>query len=697
MKNKIYMLFMTLFTFGLFSCSDDNNLPQDEYNPDREFMTMFRQQSNTGVNTSSDPYGSKVVGTNDIQLYWYGIQGCKGYRIQMKFQTTNGWEPENLLMDTIVGPDVLHLYIEDLQYSTVYNFAIQTLSEKGDAYNSKWYGYGDSWHKNDRCEITTLPRYAVPDVLNVVNITETSFRITWDLTYDEDYAEHFEGKDGKFVMDEIKVEPSYINKDLPSFKFKLTQADFERGYIDVDGLTPNSVYVVNGFNNNIERYWDRLYNTCMVRMKGQVGEPIIVEHICDTTAAAIEYNASRLDTILNNYMADNTLAEGTTFILQGGKKYYINGAVAMSKGFTLKSDDPNNKPIVYLGIGQDSEGRPITTNFMFGRNPQPGETGSINVSTIRFENISFDAPEAYQSGSIASLIGSGNYFVNQSSGAMAFNLEAFEVIGCDFQRMIRGFIRFQGPNRKLIQKMEFDKCLFYNCGWYDKNGRGYSWINGDGSNENTNIFMDLRITNSTFVDSPRHAMINETSNRLWKGQWKITVSNNTFLNFSTRTSGRHLFALTYWPAGSTIICEKNLFILTKKEGDTRPLYQTGMDIRQFINPRFEIRDNYSTNTNLTNGQIFTGYGFNGSRAAGYEGGKYNIYGREELEVHLGANGGISPEELMKDPNPLGVDGEPNMHEHNIEGLYYNNTDKVRNSDIFKKKIGDQRWAKYVTP
>lgn len=696
MKTKIYALFITLLSVAMFSCSDDDNVAQGEYNPEREFMTMFRQESNTGENTSSDPYGSKVVGTNDIQLHWYGIKGARGYRIQMKFQTT-GWEPENILMDTIVGPDVLSLFVEDLQYNTVYNFAIQTLSVKGDEYNSKWYGYGDSSHGNDRCEIQTLERYAVPDVLYVDEITDTSFRVHYDLTYNEDYAEHFEGKDGKFVMDEIKVEPSAINRDLPTLSFKLTEEDLERGYIDVNGLVSNAVYVVNGFNNNIERYWDRLYNTCMVRMKGDPGEPVLIKHQCDTTVVAQEYNASRLDTILNNYMADNTYAEGTVFLLEGGKTYYMRNTVSMSKGFTLKSNDPEKKAIVLMGIGKDESGNPILPNFSFGRNPQAGEMGSINVQSIRFENIKFDAPEALNSGQVPSMVGSGNYFINQYSGAMAFSLESFEIENCEFQHFIRGFIRFQGPNRKLMQKFVINNSLFYNCGWYDNNGRGYSWIQGDGKNANTNIFMDLSITNCSFIDSPRHAFISENTNLAWTGQWHIRVENNTFLNFSTRTSGRHIFEMRYWPANSTIICRKNLFILTKADNDSRPMYQTGMDIRQFVNPRFEFEQNYSTNTNLTNGQIFTGYSFSNTRGAGYEGGKYNIYGRDELEVHLGADGGISPTELMKDPNPLGLPGEVNMHEHNIEGLYYNNTDKVRNSDIYKLGIGDPRWAKYVTP
>jgi hypothetical protein len=33
-----------------------------------------------------------------------------------------------------------------------------------------------------------------------------------------------------------------------------------------------------------------------------------------------------------------------------------------------------------------------------------------------------------------------------------------------------------------------------------------------------------------------------------------------------------------------------------------------------------------------------------------------------------------------------------MHRHNVDGFYYNNTDRVKNHPIYTKKIGDQRWA-----
>ena len=283
-----------------------------------------------------------------------------------------------MLYEVITGPDVLKMTIEDLQYSTMFSFAIQTLSPLGEQYNSKWYGYGDGGHNDDRAEFTMEDRLGIPDVMSVSDVTENSMRVYFDLTARNAGTDdptilnptfQYEEVDGefKFLIDQIKVEPSATNRDLESFTFNLTAEDIERGYIDVYGLTSNAMYVVNGLNNNIERYWDRLYNTTMVRMKGQIGEPILIPHIVDTTSAAIQYNASRLDTILANYINDNTLAEGTIFLLESGKTYYMGSHPIIAKGYTLKSENPDNRATVLMGIGEDENGNPMTTNFMFGR------------------------------------------------------------------------------------------------------------------------------------------------------------------------------------------------------------------------------------------------------------------------------------------------------------------------------------------
>jgi len=713
---------MLLLSVSLYSCKDDEVVNGDGNSSDREFMTMFRKDDNTGKG-DSDPYRCQAVNLNDIQLYWYGVKGCAGYEIKMALQPNvssglpSDWEnPDYILFDTIVGPEATDLLIKDLQYSTEYRFAIRTLSKKGDAYNSKWYGYGSGRQWADYMGITTGDRYNVPEVIVVNDVTKTTFRVNIDRAYatsgdNGTFKTNFEvDGNGNFVMHTITVEASPTNpKATVPDKWKnytITAADFQRGYIDVDGLQENSVYVVNAINKNVPVHWDAIYNTCVIRMDGEPGAPILIKHFSDpndTIPGAKTYNASRIDTILSNYNKDASLAEGTIFELEGGKTYYMATNVSLCKGLTLRTKAGTGRAKVLMNGMSTINGAPQVMNFMFGRQPQSGELGGINIKSLIFEDIDFDCPLArnYGDGGTAT----GNYFINMYSNGMAVTLQSFELRNCTFQRMIRGFVRVQGINRKNFEKFVVENCLFYNCGYYDNAGSGYAWIAGDGnpSTGKSNIYTNMIFRNNTFYDSPRTCFFTDNNKNLsWPSnvQYNITLENNTFVNYSTRSTGRQIFSLRYLPGGSKITVKKNLFIQTKKDGDARNLYMEGMDIRQINGSgqiTFDIQQNYSTNTNLINGSIFTASAFSASKNSAGFWASSNILGKAELDVHLGTVG-ISPTDLMTDPNPPYASPDPNMHEvSNLNGLYYKNTDAVRNHEIYKLGVGDPRWAKNVMP
>ena len=159
---KIFSFMLLLLAVGtstsLVSCSDDDSVSQST---DRQFMTMFITDNTRGKG-GDYPYNCGVDGAyphgNTIHLYWYGVRDCAGYQIQMsttsKVSTgASAWAAiqgtSDLLLDTIVGPDVLDLRVYDLLYSTDYRFAIRALSKedsniKGDestfAHASNWYG-----------------------------------------------------------------------------------------------------------------------------------------------------------------------------------------------------------------------------------------------------------------------------------------------------------------------------------------------------------------------------------------------------------------------------------------------------------------------------------------------------------------------------------------------------------------------------
>lgn len=732
-KKTLYILLTAFLVSGFYACSDDDKVAVDEENnSERLFMPMFRSERN-GVSTSDRYYSGVPEGAvNDIQLYWYGVNGASGYHVKGLIQGRDWNRQTDLIVDTIVGPEVLNLRVEDLQYNTGFRFAIQAISPKGEAYNSKWFGLGDGAHPDDYLTINTLDRYEVPEVIWVEDVTGSSMKVYFNLASDGNYKEHFEEENGQYVMDQIKVEPSADNPELETQQIHLTQADKDRGYIEVNNLATNAVYIVNGLNNKVKRYWDRLYNTNMVRMKGEVGEPILIQHIVDpndTILASKRLNACRIDTILANYMTDNSLAEGTTFLLEGGKTYYLVNTINMCKGFTLKSNDPNNRPTVYLGIGcfnqgkanDSDEGSPSSCNFSFGRNAGNGEMGGINVQSIIFQDINFDCDKAYnflEKDKWGQGSGLGNYFINQSSQAMPFSLESFEVRNCNFRRMIRGWIRIQGPSRKIIDKFVIDNCLFYDCGFYDNNGRGYAWIAGKSgvskdANPNDNLFKDFSLTNSTFLDSPRHALLTENGNLAWPTttSWHIRVENNTFVNFSTRTKDRLLFEMRYNPNNSTFICKKNLFVMVRKDAnDARKLYMAGMRAENANGCSYDFADNYATvrpdftddkmnNTDWKQAitdYLWSSYQFSHtSRGANRKVGDthLNIGGAEETKIKLGEVP-ITATDLFEDPLPKSTEGDADMHSnYNLNGFYYKSTDKVHNHEIYKKNIGDPRWRR----
>ncbi len=715
MKNKIILvcMFLAVILTGIVeSCRKDDQFNATDQELNREFMAIFRWKGNTGE--TYDPYACKVVNTNDMYLVWNGIDGCAGYRIQMKIQSGVWENPQDILLDTIVGPDVLKMTITDLQYSTKHCFAIQTLSPKGDAYNSKWYGKGDSGHNDDRAEWTMGERTGVPDVMNVLDVTETTLRIVFDRTvYDKDSTvlnPSFQyDQNDKFLLDEITIAPASDNLQLAGQTFKLTKADLDRGYIDVTGLEPNAMYVVNGLNNKVERYWDRLYNTVMVRMRGPIGEPILIKHIVDTSAVAKEYDASRLDTILNNYVHDNTLAEGTIFLLESGKNYYMGSNIVLAKGLVLKSEDPNNRAKIFMGLGwsEDDPALGNAHNFQLGRAAAPGEIGGIRVADVVISDIDFSAPFTYSYFNHPPLKKSGsNYFVNQNSASMPFTCSKFELKNCSFQGMVRGFFRTQGSTRQTIENIIMDNCIFHDIGMYSSDGRGYPFITGDAQSPATNIFQNVVITNNTFAGISYDHFLREQHNLDWAPyvSWHITIENNTFLNAFSVTSGRYLIELQYPPANSSFTIKKNLFILVKKPDDDRELHQTGMDIRSFRDGlTFDIDDNYSTGptsadgtvTYWTGDDLFDRDPFSGVvRGAGYAGGTLNLNGFAALRVKTGPTP-IAPEDLMVDPYPkgkkVGTEWDPDCMEYNLDGFHYKTTSEVQNHPIYTEGIGDPRW------
>jgi len=414
------------------------------------------------------------------------------------------------------------------------------------------------------------------------------------------------------------------------------------------------------------------------------------------------YQSMSLDDILGNFMTDDKQPSKQKFYLRGGKTYHLSSPLSVIKGFTLCTHPQDlaqgKRATVYLSAMIEADGSVPTCNFMLSRTAGEGENpddpaAMLKIDSLCFKDIDFDAPLARNAGDGNA---SGNYFINvYSNNVLGFNLEALVIQNCTFQRIIRGFARFQNNAKKVINHFTVEGCLFYNCGYYNSNGRSYNWFNGDpSSNAETNMFVDMVFRNNTIYDSPLGYLFTSNNRNLtFTSGYNITVENNTFVNFNTRANNIYLVSMRYLPGDSKITIKKNLFIQTKQEGDTRDMYFAGADVRNITGSAsavFDIADNYSTNAFLTEGEIFSAASFAATKNSFGSWPAMNIGGAEALKV---VADDIAPTELMVNPNPpfTAADAAKMHHVDNLSGLYYQNTEKVRQSAIYKLGIGDPRW------
>ena len=762
MKKKFLYILTALLAVSFTGCKDDDTMmgvnPVEDL--ERMPMTMFRTLENTNKEDGNDPYHSGVVteDLNHVHLSWFGIEGAAGYEIRYGLQSglTDGEEStwandDNILENIVLGPESLDYDIYGLEYGTAYRFAIRVLSPKGEQHHSKWYGHGNGREWAEQAGFTTGERYPTPGVINCGEKDYTEFTVYLKPQYDATeaannlYDEHFDvvtDANGNqiFKVDYLEVLVSPINPeatvDAKWTKYYITQEDIDRGEIRVTGLTPNSVYVVNVVNedkivpvvntgnvtvqNRSEVNVDAIYNTRTYRTKGDPGAPILIPHIVNPTDSADiangavggQFNACRLDTIINNYNADVTMAEGQVFRLEGGKEYYFYGNTSISKGFTLETNPDDlaqgKRAKVYLG-GMIKNGTSVASNnFMLGRTKEAGEADApIEVENLIFRGIDFDCPLAQNCGSADGA--TGNYFINMYSGGMAVTFESIQCIDCTFQRMVRGFIRVQGSKVKKFKKLVVDGCLFYNCGYYQNNGNSYCMFAGDGASAESNIYQDVQFVNNTIYNSPLNSIFTDNSKDLaWQtygNKWNFNVSNNTFINFNTYAASRFIFSLRFVPGGSTFKVHNNLIALTRSDNDEkRALYCSGADIRTINGDgtaTFDLADNYSVgyeDSHLKNDGIFSAGAFSAAKNSFGAFPDLCVNGKESLVVKVGENP-LRTTDLFTSPNPptmaqsgtLPTDNGAPASGDIWNALRYKNDANVTSHEIYTKNIGDQRW------
>lgn len=642
-----------------------------------------------------------IDGANAFRLMWRPVEGAAGYEIRYVeytgMQDVDDWEnPEIEYGKVTVNGDATYAKIEHLAYSTTYKFAIRTLSPKGEGFHSEWSGRTgfnfNIWNTNFMT-VTTQSRYIVPKVTGSVKseVGKVTVRLTPEFDrsiYTEaeidEISSNFELKDGRFVVDKLKLTDVKTKKVI---FYPVTEADLAAGEVVITDLPEAVSYRVAAYNSNIQLDCDAEYNSVVLHTQRKPSEPIVISSL-DLASVLTEY--------MNDPYTDNQV-----FYLDGDNIYRLSSNVYLTKGFTLATLPQDYAAGKRAKVDFSNSG--MTYNLMLGGDGYTQH--SEEIGAMIFEGIDFDASDAVNYGFRSSY--TGNYFMNSLSNSGAFNIEAIELRDCTFRRFIRGFIRMQGFNH-VVSRLKVDGNLFYDCGYYDVNGRGYPWFISSG-NATCNLYKDFEFTNNTIYDSPREALISDNNkNIVWdeKTKWNIRIENNTFVNFSTRTASRYLIFMRYIPGGSYMSVQRNLFVLAADESDSRNLNSSGADIR-FIDGSgefsFDVKDNYSVgcrDSHLVDDGIFLAGKFSATRYSFGAFPECNNGTAADLVVKVGSTP-LKATDLFTDPNPVYKSHIPtsvNELDHaapdNIfEALRYKQTPEVLNHEIYTLSIGDPRWKK----
>ncbi|MDE6371032.1 MAG: fibronectin type III domain-containing protein, partial [Duncaniella sp.] len=467
------------------------------------------------------------VNRNSINVTWRPIEGASGYEIAYIEGLHTGvnrydWIFTNEARHVTVGADVTNVKLTDLKYGTEYCVAIRVLSPKGEGYHSQWsmrnrfatwvWDY-TAFYTENRVNVPSLIAPVRTDFNSIVLMLDT------ETVYDASTVDPtIEIVNGKCVYDKLMVQELGGEKRF----IDVTDAHRTAGEIVVDGLKEGAIYTFALYNSHLKEC-DAYYAAISCRTKGTPGAPILIKHKVASEVTADpsdpnidmdreelnfegeqEFQACRIDTIITNFNSDINLAEGQTFMLEGGKTYYLRQMTNLVKGFTLCTDPADlaagkgRAKVYFCDFGSRN-----SINLLLGKAKDPGEfNATIYIDKVIFRDIDFDAPLAQNKGMAQEngAYATGNYFINSVSSTLPYEYESIECHNCTFQHFVRGFFRVQGASKKIINHIKFNNCVFMNLGMYNANGMDYRFIHGEQANADDNFAKDIQITNNTFYD-----------------------------------------------------------------------------------------------------------------------------------------------------------------------------------------------------
>lgn len=338
----------------------------------------------------------------------------------------------------------------------------------------------DSLH-NSQWNSTSAKTEARPEFASIVEdvskteITETEATIRWKV-------------DPSNPADSISIVPK-MDETLPTITRMLTADEIASGSMTVTGLEKNTLYAVNLYDTSKPRKYDKPYNEVTFRTAGPAAQSIQIGLLDD------------LSTILTDNNDDPEIPEGTEYYLPAGSTFQIT-PFKIKKGFRIVGATGDKKAVIEL-------------NGTFGF------ATDAYVQSIEFQNVEIRNAAQNQ------------YFMNVGN---SYTLESASFVNVDFKNIMRGFWRHQGSNKKVINSIELEGCLFDQCGWQTGTYGTFYFVSDKSNVTDFDQVDKLSIKNCTFcrggsTENSKYGWGNIVNYNQSECPMELTLKNVTIYDF----------------------------------------------------------------------------------------------------------------------------------------------------------------------
>lgn len=475
-RNQILtMLFAAAIGTTMVSCSDDDNLG--------DAPRLFR------------PIASATVNSNTLEVSWDKIQGAKSYELKLMQIVGTNDEGENLAkaIRTITTEDDNYTF-KDLDWDEKYGVEIKCV---GDNKESEYYQ-------------VKAQSVNYPTKVSGAKTIDNAARVSWGAGGDQI----------KYVF----ACPAEDAATHDTIKVKVSDAEYEQGYVDVNGLQPETAYTFKTYKSTTEI--DN--NTYAGRTSGTTKASVNFDekYGAGNWLDIRSWDAKQAKDTLKTSEFWEQVKDGMTVILRGEQEYKISNAINLDRNVTF---------ITGMTLGGNAQ-----FTFSGGMSVKSG----ANIDKVKFESI--DMISDKQLDKDAFLAGTDKGF----GGRQVINVNGTQsVIGeiafkdC-YIRGFRGVVRAQSDNDN-FHNVTFTGCTIDGIGdqgVVTTNNKKADWQNvtfEDCTITNIVMLCDFRasaspmtvnVNNCTFCYAPMETTANANTPlfRLNTNEVTLNITNSIF-------------------------------------------------------------------------------------------------------------------------------------------------------------------------